>query len=644
MKRKLLIMLSALIMVCLSAGAAFATSTPDYNVEIVVGEDNSYQVTEQVTMDFDTQKHGIYRYIPKKGFEGQRSPVFDQEWVKDWPYDVYIEDGNEVFQIGDADETVTGEQGFTFGYRMRIVNDKDTTKDFMYIDVLPTNWETDIDSAAVSVQMPKGIEADWIHVYSGPYGSEGLAENVRYRYDDALKTIYITGKNLAQGEGITVLCDLPEGYWVNQLNYDWTKTAIPVSAVVCAGLILLLWLIYGRDPKIIQTVEFYPPDGMTPAEIGFVLDGAGDKKDLISMIMYFAEKGYLSIEEYEKDKFCLHKLRDIEDKEEKKFARTLFDGLFSGSKVSFVADQNSGAKGQASVYLEELDEDFGDAYVAAADQLGNLFRGKKKRQFRTASVVCQVFGLIGCVLIPALTGAFLILYDENSLLAGILGIAEAVMLVVFVLLLAFLQRKFHAMKKGRAVTGIVILWILCGICDGVYGLMLGNALSSAPAGLVVCASMVLTQVCTVLMESRTKNSVQLMGKILGLREFIEKAELEKLNMLVEENPSYFYNILPYAYVMGLTDKWAKKFENIPIVQPGWYYGYGNGRYGYGNDPFFDAWMFSRMMDSCGRTISSNIHITIPDGGDGSGGLGGGFSSGGGGFSGGGFGGGGGGSW
>lgn len=138
------------------------------------------------------------------------------------------------------DETVTGEQVFTFGYRMRIVDNKDTTKDFMYIDVLPTNWETDIDSAEVSIQMPKGIEADWIHVYSGSYGSEGLAENVRYRYDDALKTIYITGKNLAQGEGITVLCDLPEGYWVNQLNYDWTKTAIPISAVVCAGLILLL--------------------------------------------------------------------------------------------------------------------------------------------------------------------------------------------------------------------------------------------------------------------------------------------------------------------------------------------------------------------------------------------------------------------
>lgn len=125
-------------------------------------------------------------------------------------------------------------------------------------------------------------------------------------------------------------------------------------------------MICGRDPKIIQTVEFYPADGMTPAEIGFVLDGATDKKDLISMIMYFAEKGYLSIEEYEKDKFCLHKLRDIEDKEEKKFARTLFDGLFSGSKVSFTADQNSGAKGQASIYLEDLDEDFGDAYVAGS--------------------------------------------------------------------------------------------------------------------------------------------------------------------------------------------------------------------------------------------------------------------------------------
>lgn len=113
------------------------------------------------------------------------------------------------------------------------------------------------------------------------------------------------------------------------------------------------------------------------------------------------------------------------------------------------------------------------------------------------------------------------------------------------------------------------------------------------------------------------------------------AEIDKLNMLVEENPNYFYNILPYAYVMGLTDKWAKNFEKISVVQPSWYHSRGGGF------DIFDVWMFSRMMNNCSHSFENNIHI--PTGGD-SGSGGGGFSAGGGGFSGGGFGGGGGGSW
>ena len=37
-----------------------------------------------------------------------------------------------------------------------------------------------------------------------------------------------------------------------------------------------------------------------------------------------------------------------------------------------------------------------------------------------------------------------------------------------------------------------------------------------------------------------------------------------------ENSEYFYNILPYAYVLGVSDKWIKKFESISLQAPSWY--------------------------------------------------------------------------
>ena len=54
------------------------------------------------------------------------------------------------------------------------------------------------------------------------------------------------------------------------------------------------------------------------------------------------------------------------------------------------------------------------------------------------------------------------------------------------------------------------------------------------------------------------------SKINGFKKYIELAEKNQIEMLVEQNPNYFYDILPYAYVLGVSKKWVEKFENIPI--------------------------------------------------------------------------------
>lgn len=126
-------------------------------------------------------------------------------------------------------------------------------------------------------------------------------------------------------------------------------------------------------------------------------------------------------------------------------------------------------------------------------------------------------------------------------------------------------------------------------------------------------------------SKRTKAGNQVYGQILGFKEFIKKAELDRLKMLVEENPSYYYDIMPYAYVLGLSEQWIENFETMHMPEPDWYSG---------RDPFGDAVFYSMVR-------SANACATAPEA-SGGGSSGGGFS--GGGFSGGGSGGGGGGAW
>ena len=105
--------------------------------------------------------------------------------------------------------------------------------------------------------------------------------------------------------------------------------------------------------------------------------------------------------------------------------------------------------------------------------------------------------------------------------------------------------------------------------------------------------------------------------------FLETAEKERLETLVFDNPKYYYDILPYAYVLGVSDVFTEKFEGIALEPPEWYRG---------TSAFDRVLMFSFMnstLRSCQQAMTSAPQTS---------------SSGGGGFSGGGSGGGGGGSW
>ena len=100
----------------------------------------------------------------------------------------------------------------------------------------------------------------------------------------------------------------------------------------------------------------------------------------------------------------------------------------------------------------------------------------------------------------------------------------------------------------------------------------------------------------------------------------------------------FYHILPYAYVMGLSEVFARKLKGLALAPPQWYAGPYDQPGG-----AFDYYVFHHHLMRDMDTATKALAVPEPPKSSDSGG-GGGFSGGGGGFSGGGFGGGGGGSW
>ena len=74
---------------------------------------------------------------------------------------------------------------------------------------------------------------------------------------------------------------------------------------------------------------------------------------------------------------------------------------------------------------------------------------------------------------------------------------------------------------------------------------------------------------------------------------------------------YFYNILPYTYVLGVSNKWIKKFESISLQAPNWYDGYST----------FNASSFGSFVTSTMSSASSSMSSS-PSGSSGGGSSGG----------------------
>jgi uncharacterized membrane protein len=114
---------------------------------------------------------------------------------------------------------------------------------------------------------------------------------------------------------------------------------------------------------------------------------------------------------------------------------------------------------------------------------------------------------------------------------------------------------------------------------------------------------------------------------LGFRRYMTVAETERQRFA--EGANIFSEYLPYAIVMGCTEKWAERFKDLESV-PG-----TNGDGWYVGQAAFAPLLFASSINNFSSSISSAISSTPASSGSS------GFS---GGSSGGGFGGGGGGSW
>ena len=623
-----------------AADDSYTTDAFDVNVEIT--ENHVMKYEEKITVDFLSPHHGIYRYIPiqKKFYDIDDIHVFGGDYESSYRYTGENENGtygNQVLQIGDAYRTYTGQKDYRILYSLVCTRDEDKNKDYLSLDLLPTGWQTPIASSDITMTLPREVDWDDVRLYTGSAGSkEDLTsdrDHFAVSYSKDGRTLSIRARDLEQGEGITVQAELPEGYWKGVTSRKPLGIFATIIPVMMALFMALLWRVSGKDPVVVKPVEFYPPDDITPAEVGYIVDGKVDNKDLSSMLIYFASKGYMDIREKEDGKYELVKKCEIPDSEPT-FAVRLFGGLFPYEEAVEGQEQTAD--------LDNLPTGFGDAVRVARDELMGMYDNGKKKMFTSQSRTARGLGMITCALI--LPVAIVITAYSNYMSLGLFGtFVPFILVLIGMALISSSYDNRHSSARVSSVGKFIAGLIAAGLGGlSATGLILVSG-GNVYIGIAAMISLAAAMFFEVFMWARTKENAVIYGKILGFRNFIATAEHQRLVALSDENPEYYYNIMPYAMVMGMSVAWAKKFENMKVPEPDWYQGAEPGR-------LYTAVWYNNMANSCSSqfvTASSmmpDLSDAVDSGGFFTGGdfSGGGF--GGGSFSGGGFGGGGGGAW
>ena len=110
-----------------SAESSYSEYTIEsYDIDMIVNENNTFEITEKITANFNISKHGIFRKIPLKnnvirndGTKSTNRAQISNIFVSE-NYTTYKENGYEVIKIGSSSQTYTGRKSYTIKYTYNI--------------------------------------------------------------------------------------------------------------------------------------------------------------------------------------------------------------------------------------------------------------------------------------------------------------------------------------------------------------------------------------------------------------------------------------------------------------------------------------------------------------------------------------------
>ena len=496
-----------------------------FNCDVRVNADGTVDVVETIRPRFTGSWNGIYRTIPVEYRTDQglnytlRLDVTDITDAngRTLRYEISRERHYRKLKIWVPD-AVNATRTVVLRYRVTNGLKFFDEHDELYWNVTGDEWEVPIEAVEANVILPSGAQHVRAVAFTGGYGSREQAADIR---TSAASVTVVSTRGLGFKEGLTVAIAWDPGVVTRPTTVDRAVGAVRSNApfgipLVVLGIMYWLWHTRGRDPRLRPIAPQYePPHDLTPAELGTLIDGSPDMRDITATIVDLAVRGFIHIEERQEAKFFgLFNSRDYVFTLRKprrdwtalmRHERELLDALFTSGET----DAPSGPL--ASVELSDL----------------------QNRFYKD---------------LPAIKTA---LYDS------------------------LIGKGYYTRRPDRVRMVFIVAALVCGLIVLLVGLWVSDRLGMAPLPVIIAAvaSVLIIVGFGWVMPARTAQGTRVLEGTLGFEEFLRRVEGDRFERTIK-TPALFERFLPHAMAFGVEKNWAKAFEGIFTEPPSWYTGSG----------------------------------------------------------------------
>lgn len=550
--KKLIYFISIFLTICIFPVSIKAEDTEYtlFNSDITINKDRTIDVKEEYNIYFISDTKTINRILDSniEEIRPNNSSLLINSVIDNIKSDKKIKI-NKKSSITNVSMNVNRKQDeigeYSLKYKVNLGKDTSPNYDEFYYDIV-SNVNSTISSLVFSITLPDNIDPKKVK-----FSVDG-----KYKIsDDDLTVDYVDNKIigtynplLEKNQKFSIRIEFENGYFIGATdNFNYLNYLFLVLPIISFIVVIILWTKYGFKNKMNVRLSKDVPYKFDPAEIGYLYKGCCEEMDLVSLLVYLANKGYLKIVEnddgYKLGKSNSFKFVKLKDYDENNAAqKIIFEHLFRENDVA---------------ELENIEYHFAEKLMRAKSLLQN--EDNYKKLFFTDVNFKKLISLILIII-----SVFLVNFKPLVILTNTYYLPIILVIVLmFGMYILFLSNTTLVLK---------ILFGLLNIGAFIY-FEVGAVLNQPKLLTIYIVGMIIILISLIIYKNlpeRTKYGNKVLGDIYGFKMYLETISEKEMKERLENNSNFYYDMVPYAYVLDSFDIWIKKGIGLIDNPPEWY--------------------------------------------------------------------------